>query len=117
MHDDLVLKTENEFMTMLMVVAMSVFGGITNFFKQGGPPDIVKIIAALVTSAFSGLLSYQITIAMGFDIHVQCIVAGIAGYGGGTMLDETYQKIHDFIMKKADDNLTGHEEDKTPGHD
>ena len=41
----------------------------------------------------------------GFDIHVQCIVAEIAGYGGGTMLDETYQKIHDFIMKKADDNL------------
>lgn len=102
---DNVLKADGELETMLMVVCMSVFGGVTNFFKNDGPPKLAKVIAALVTSAFAGLLSYQITIAMGFDIHVQCIVAGIAGYGGGTMLDETYQKIHDFIMKKADDNL------------
>ena len=115
--EDNILKTENELSTILMVVAMSVFGGVANFFKQGDEPNWGKIIAALVTSAFSGLLSYQITIAMGFDIHVQCIVAGIAGYGGGTMLDETYQKIHDFIMKKADDNLNGSDKDKTPGHD
>ncbi len=100
-----ILKAEEELTSIIMVVCMSVFGGVANFFKSDGPPKLAKIVAALVTSAFAGLLSYEITIAMGFDIHVQCIVAGIAGYGGGTMLDETYQKIHDFIMKKADDNL------------
>ena len=114
--NDNVLKSDSELSGIVMVVAMSIFGGITNFFKQGGPPEWVKILAALVTSAFAGLLSYEITIAMGFDIHVQCIVAGIAGYGGGTMLDETYQKIHDFIMKKADDNLNSADKEKFTGN-
>ena len=112
---DNVLRVESELETILMVVCMSIFGGVANFFKNDGPPKLAKVIAALVTSAFSGLLSYQITIAMGFDIHVQCIVAGIAGYGGGTMLDETYQKIHDFIMKKADDNLNSKDNETNGG--
>lgn len=111
-----ILKAEEEFSSIIMVVAMSIFGGVANFFKSGGPPNPAKILAALVTSAFSGLLSYEITIAMGFDIHVQCIVAGIAGYGGGTMLDETYQKIHDFIMKKADDNLSSERDINSPNN-
>lgn len=90
------------------VVGMAVIGGLANFFKNDGDrPNWRRIIASLITSAFSGLLSYEITIAMGFDIHIQCIVAGIAGYGGGTMLDEAMQKLHDIIMRHAEDKFGG----------
>lgn len=100
-------KMEQDIQGLIMVVGMSLIGGLANFFRDDGPPKWPRIFAALLTAAFSGLLSYEITIAMGFDIHVQCIISGIAGYGGGTMLDETYQKIHDFIMKKADEKVNG----------
>ena len=100
-------KAEADMQTMAVAVGMAVTGGLANFLKGDGPRNWGKMLAAVLTSAFAGLLSYEITLAMGFDVHVQCIVAGIAGYGGGTMLDETYQKIHDFIMKKADDHITG----------
>ena len=102
-------RIEADIEAMFMAVGMSVVGGLVNFFRDDGPPKWGKIFAAVLTSAFSGLLSYEITLAMGFDVHVQCIVAGIAGYGGGTMLDETYQKVHDFIMKKADENMKDRE--------
>lgn len=96
---------ESEIDAIFTVVGMAIIGGLANFFRDDNRPKWGRIIAALVTSAFSGLLSYEVTIAMGFDIHVQCIVAGVAGYGGGKMLDEFMEKLHDFIMHHADNKL------------
>ncbi|MBQ7168434.1 MAG: hypothetical protein IJR63_00855 [Synergistaceae bacterium] len=98
-------KSEAEFESFFMAIGIAVLGGIANFFKNGDKPNWPKIFAAIVTSAFSGLLSYEITTALGFDIHTQCVIAGIAGYGGGTLLDETYHKIHELIMKHADNKF------------
>ena len=98
---------ESEWESVVTVVGMSLVGGLANFFKDDNRPKWGRIFASLITSAFSGLLSYEITIAMGFDIHIQCIVAGIAGYGGGTMLDEVMHKLHEIIMKHAEDKFGG----------
>ncbi|MBQ6971815.1 MAG: phage holin family protein [Synergistaceae bacterium] len=106
--EDVISRVESEVESIIYVVGMAVVGGLASFFKNDdGHPNWGRILAAVITSAFSGLLSYEITYAMGFDIHIQSVVAGISGYGGGTMLDEAMQKLHDIIMKHADDKFGG----------
>ena len=103
--EDIVTETihelEDETMPLLTVLGMSTFGGLVSWLRQKGPRKFSKLIVILCTAAFAGLLAYYITSAIGLNDQYQCAVSGIAGYGGGTLLDEVIEKAKEFIRNKS----------------
>lgn len=103
--EDIVTETihelEDETMTLLTVLGMSAFGGLVSWLREKGPKKFSKLVIILCTAAFAGLLAYYITHAIGLNDKYQCAVSGIAGYGGGTLLDEVIEKAKEFIRNKG----------------
>ena len=103
--EDIVSETihemEDETITILTVIGMSTFGGLVSWLREKGPRKFSKLVIILCTAAFAGLLAYYNTSAIGLNDQYQCAVSGIAGYGGGTLLDEVIEKAKEFIRNKS----------------
>ena len=103
--EDIVSETihemEDETITILTVIGMSTFGGLVSWLREKGPRKFSKLVIILCTAAFAGLLAYYITHAIGLNEQYQCAMSGIAGYGGGTLLDEVIEKVKEFIRNKG----------------
>ena len=103
--EDIVSETihemEDETITILTVIGMSTFGGLVSWLREKGPRKFSKLMIVLCTAAFAGLLAYYITHAVGLNEQYQCAMSGIAGYGGGTLLDEVIEKVKEFIRNKG----------------
>lgn len=103
-NEDIVTETiyelEEETMTVITVLGMSIFGGLVSWLREKGPRKFSKLMIVLCTAAFAGLLAYYITHAVGLNEQYQCAMSGIAGYGGGTLLDEAIEKVKEFIRNK-----------------
>lgn len=85
--------------TLLAAVGIATFGGLVNWLRQKGPRNFSRLVVILCTAAFAGLVAYYATSALGLNSQYQCAVSGVAGYGGGTLLDEAVNRIKDFIHK------------------
>lgn len=81
---------EEDTETFITVVFMATFGGFINWLRQKGPKNFGRLFIITATAAFAGLLAFYITSAM----------SGIAGYGGGSLLDDAVKKIKSFINGK-----------------
>ena len=104
---DGVQMIEEETETLLVAVSIATFGGLVNWLRQKGPRNLSRLIVVLCTAGFAGLIAYYATSAMGFSSQYQCAFSGVAGYGGGTLLDEAVNRIKDFIHKdNATDKIT-----------
>ena len=104
---DGVQMIEQETDTLLVAVGIATFGGLVNQLRQKGPRQISRLVVILCTAAFAGLIAYYATSALGFNSQYQCAFSGVAGYGGGTLLDEAVNRIKDFIHKdNATDKIT-----------
>lgn len=90
--------------TLIVAVGIATFGGLVNWLRQKGPRNLSRLIVVLCTAAFAGLIAYYATSALGFNSQYQCAVSGVAGYGGGTLLDETVNRLKDFIHKDNKDD-------------
>ncbi len=90
---------EEETETLLAVVSMAMFGGLVNWLRQKGPRKFSRLIVIVCTAAFAGLIAYYVTSAMGFNSQYQCAFSGVAGYGGGTLLDEAVKRMKGLIHK------------------
>ena len=88
---------EEETETLLTVVLMATFGGLVSWLRQKGPHKWSRLIVVLCTAGFAGLLAYYITSAIGLNAQYQCAMSGIAGYGGGTLLDEVVCRVKELI--------------------
>lgn len=105
---DGVQMIEQETDTLLVAVGIATFGGLVNWLRQKGPRQISRLVVILCTAAFAGLIAYYATSALGFNSQYQCAFSGVAGYGGGTLLDEAVNRIKDFIHKdNGAENITG----------
>ncbi len=89
---------EEETETLLAVVSMAMFGGLVNWLRQKGPRKFSRLIVIVCTAAFAGLIAYYVTSAMGFNSQYQCAFSGVAGYGGGTLLDEAVKRLKAFVQ-------------------
>ena len=94
-------EMEDETITLLTVLGMSTFGGLVSWLREKAPRKFSKLMIVLCTAAFAGLLAYYITHAIGLNEQYQCAMSGIAGYGGGTLLDEVIEKAREFIRNKG----------------
>ncbi len=95
---------EQETETLLTVVLLATFGGLVSWLRQKGPRKLSRLIVVLCTAGFAGLLAYYITSAIGLNAQYQCAMSGIAGYGGGTLLDEAVNRVKRLIHDGKDKN-------------
>lgn len=93
---------EQEAETLLTVLAISMFGGLVSWLRQKGPRKWSRLLVVLCTAGFAGLLAYYLTSASGLNAQYQCAMSGIAGYGGGTLLDEGVKRLKEAIYGSAD---------------
>ena len=96
---DGVQMLEEETETLLVAVGIATFGGLVNWLRQKGPRNFSRLVVILCTAAFAGLIAYYATSALGFNSQYQCAFSGVAGYGGGTLLDEAVNRIKELIHK------------------
>ena len=89
--------------TLILAVGIATFGGLVNWLRQKGARNLSHLIVILCTAAFAGLIAYYATSAMGFSSQYQCAFSGIAGYGGGTLLDEAVNRLKGFIHDGKND--------------
>ena len=85
---------------LVSVISLSMFGGLVSWLREKGPRKWSRLIVILCTAGFAGLLAYYITSAIGLNAQYQCAMSGIAGYGGGTLLDDCVKKVKQFIYNK-----------------
>ena len=83
--------------TLILAVGIATFGGLVNWLRHKEHRNLSHLIIVLCTAAFAGLIAYYATSAMGFSSQYQCAFSGIAGYGGGTLLDEAVNRLKGFI--------------------
>ena len=83
--------------TLIVAVGIATFGGLVNWLRQKGTRNLSKLVVILCTAAFAGIIAYYATSAMGFSSQYQCAFSGVAGYGGGTLLDEAVNRLKGFI--------------------
>ena len=105
---DGVQMIEEETETLLVAVGIATFGGLVNWLRQKGPRNLSRLVVVLCTAAFAGLIAYYATSALGFNSQYQCAFSGVAGYGGGTLLDEAVNRIKEIIHKdNGAEKITG----------
>ncbi len=96
---EVVHELEEEGVTVFTVVFMAVFGGLVSWLKEKKPRSWSRLVVVLCTAGFAGLLAYYLTSAIGLNAQYQCAMSGIAGYGGGTLLDDCVKKLKQIINK------------------
>ena len=100
--EDSILHMEQDTETLFVAVGIAMFGGLVNWLRQKGPRKLSRLIVVVSTAAFAGLVAYYLTSAMGFSSQYQCAFSGVAGYGGGTLLDEAVKRMKGFIHSGED---------------
>ena len=102
--EDSIIHIEQDTETLIVAVGIAMFGGIVNWLRQKGPRKLSRLVVVVSTAAFAGLVAYYLTSAMGFSSQYQCAFSGVAGYGGGTLLDEAVKRMKGFITNGKDKN-------------
>ena len=101
MSNDILVEAVHEIQeetdVLLSVICMATLGGLVSWLRQKGPRKWSRLIVILCTAGFAGLLAYYITSALGLNAQYQCAMSGIAGYGGGTLLDDCVKKLKQII--------------------
>lgn len=86
--------------TFFSILAVATFGGFVNFIRSEEKFSISKLSAILCIAAFAGLLAFYLTSALGLSSEFQCAISGIAGYSGGSFLDDVTGKIRTIFLHK-----------------
>ena len=85
--------------TLLTVLFIATFGGLINFLRYEEKYKLSRLIIILLTASFSGLITYYVTSGLGLSIQFQCAISGVAGYSGGTFLDELILRLRKIFLK------------------
>ena len=79
---------EVQMRTLYRTILAACLGGVVHWMRH--PKDGYTVFAFLVsvcTAAFVGMQAHFLLVALGYGETMQFAVSGIAGYGGGTLLD------------------------------
>ena len=90
----------------LTILGMAVFGGFVSWMRKPHGKRVIDFMAHVMISAFAGLEAHFIASWLGMDIEFQFAAAGMAGYGGGALLDAAWplliDRLNRFLDKKND---------------
>lgn len=85
-------------------IAMGIagLGGAVNWLRRTREKNWGSFAAAIVTAAFTGLLSHLLTSWMELDVHLQYAISGAAGYSGGILLDSITPSLLHLVHHRMD---------------
>ena len=97
-----------------VIAAMSIagMGGLVGWLRRKRRKNFGSFIAAIITAAFTGLLSHLLTDWLKLDVHLQYAISGAAGYSGGILLDAVAPLLIHLVHKRASDMSNIHHEHK-----
>lgn len=109
LYDNRLYIEEESSMIIDAIAAMSIagMGGLVGWLRRKRKKNFGTFAAAVITAAFTGLLSHLLTDWMGLDVHLQYAISGAAGYSGGILLDAIAPILVHMVHKKAAD-MSGH---------
>ena len=74
--------------TLCGVMLGACLGGIVRWMRHPkGGYTLFAFLISVCTAAFVGMQAHFLLVALGYGETMQFAVSGIAGYGGGTLLD------------------------------
>lgn len=94
-------------MAPLIAVFIAVLGGVVNWIRKTRKKNWGSFIAAIVTAAFTGLLSHLLTSWLELDIHLQYAISGAAGYSGGLLLDTIVPTLLHMVHARTGERTGG----------
>ncbi len=77
-------------------------GGIVNHLRKKPVLEWGELFVSVITSAFAGMLAQLISGWLECDIRLQFALAGIAGYGGGVLLDDLVKRFRGILNDSLD---------------
>ena len=83
------LHMEEETRTFFGIISIAVMGGFVDYIrhKRGGAFQPLELVLSLIVAAFAGMEAHFIASWLELGVQLQFAIAGIAGYGGGVILD------------------------------
>lgn len=96
-------KMEEGTRTFLQVLLIAGIGGGISYLHhhRRGCFRALEFTLAIIISAFAGMEGHFIASWLEFDLELQFAVAGIAGYGGGALLDVLVSCASKLICSKS----------------
>lgn len=91
----------------IIAMLIAVLGGAVNWLRHKHKKDWGTFIAAIVTAAFTGLLSHLITGWLELDLRLQYAISGAAGYSGGILLDSVAPLLIRMFREKIESKHSG----------
>ena len=103
------MKMDEETKTFVNVVSIAAMGGFVDYIRhrRGGKFEPLELFLSLIVAAFAGVEAHLIAAWLELGLNLQFAIAGIAGYGGGVILD-----IGLAALKKIVEARSGHSDQK-----
>ena len=95
---------QEETQTFLQVVGIASLGGVVNYLRhpKGNGFRPAELACSIIIAAFAGMEAHFIVAWMGLGVQAQFAAAGMAGYGGGVILDALLVALKRRIRKHFD---------------
>ena len=86
----------------LKIMGLSALGGGLNYFRHHprGCFHALECLLCIALAAFAGIEAHYLASWLDLDPDLAFAVAGIAGYGGGVLLDAGVQAAKDALKSK-----------------
>lgn len=82
---------------MIDGAVIGALGGVINSVRNKSLRDWGQTLATILTAGFTGMLAQLVAGWWGSDVRMQFAISGIAGYGGGILLDDVVKRVRGII--------------------
>lgn len=86
---------------MLDGAVLGGLGGLVNNLRGRSGYSWGQLCVSVLTAAFAGMMAQLLVGWMEADIRLQFATAGIAGYGGGVLLDDAVARLRGLMNGAA----------------
>ena len=97
------LHMEEETRTFFEIISIAVMGGFVDYIRhrRGGVFQPLELILSLIVAAFAGMEAHFVAAWLELAPQLHFAIAGIAGYGGGVILDIGLAVLKKMIEARA----------------
>ena len=93
---------DEQILPMLDGAVIGGLGGLVNYLRKMTTHNWGQLFVAVLTAAFAGMLAQLVAGWWDTDIRFQYAVSGIAGYGGGVLLDDVVKRVRGLVNTGGD---------------